>query len=73
MTTNNVYLKLRPAVTGGHKGDGSIELIACDEKGELMSAGYLLTITPKGIILHASVNPKVGLPLGISGRLVVLK
>ena len=48
-----------------------VEIIACDENGETLGGGYLLTITPKGIKRESSVAASFGFPLDKMGHIKI--
>lgn len=57
------YLKLVPS-----QDSAGIDLVATDEKGEVVFGGYLLAITEGEIIRYDSVNRTLGFKLGESDR-----
>ena len=52
--------------------DGEVSVVAVDEDGERVPAGYLITFTPDGKIRRAkSVNDELGFSLDSMGRIEV--
>jgi hypothetical protein len=65
---NTTFLKLEESINQ----DGAVDLIACDENGKRLAAGYLLTINKNGTIhLTCSVSDKIGFKLDESERIVI--
>ena len=61
----DVYLKLATA------SDGTIMLVACDDRGNEIADGVLLVITPKGTFQRRGwVNSDLGFPLDC-GKIIV--
>jgi len=52
--------------------DGAIELWAVDEKGDVACRGRIARLCPEGLGLDKALNPALGFPRDVTGRIQLI-
>jgi len=68
-----IELRLRLVPHGRDEANKGVALVVCDHSGNTVKGGYIIRITPEGILERfEGISPKLGLQLASYGRISVI-